>query len=272
MQAPAVPPTPRFAPLPQRPPGRIFRSSVWAFVLRDLKSRYLTTRLGLLWAVADPAAVLFIFVAIHGVISGEEGAIHGASSAEFFFWGVLPYFMFAHAVSGATGAIRASQGLLSYRQIQPMDVVIARVLIEWAVLMLVAVLTGFGWWLAGNEVEIDDWLGVELYLMALALIGFAYGFLAEVVSTVVPDMRRIFGLSMRPMLFISGLFFTMDMIPWGAEKYLVWNPVLHFVDLARGAALKGYDSPGDPLYALLCTLGLLAVGLALYRRFRDQLI
>lgn len=239
-------------------------------MLRELKSKYLTTRLGLIWAIADPAAILLIFIGIHSLMGDPGAAIVGAGAEEFFFWGVLPYFMFSHAFSGSNGAVRAAQGLLSYRQIQPLDIVVARVIIEWAVLTVVGMLTVFVWWVAGNPVEIDNPLGVVVYILALVVLGLSYGIFAEVVGTVIPDMRRIFNLMMRPMLFISGLFFTMEMIPFGAGKYLVWNPVLHLVDLTRGSALMGYDSPGDFGYAMLWAAGLLLLGLSVYHQYRDQ--
>ncbi len=261
---------PIFPRLPVRSHWQIFRTSVWAFMLRELKSKYLTTRLGLVWAIADPAVILLIFIGIHSLMGDPGDAIAGAGSEEFFFWGVLPFFMFSHAVTGANGAVRASQGLLSYRQIQPLDIIVARVIIEWAVLMVVGGLAISGWWMTGHPVMLDNPLGILVYLLALAVLGMCYGIFAEVVGTVIPDMRRILGLLMRPMLFISGLFFTMDMIPWGAEKYLVWNPVLHLVDLTRGAALTGYESPGSLGYAWLWAMGFLLVGLAIYRQYRDQ--
>ncbi len=267
---PAAAGAPIFRRLPERSPWQIFRTSVWAFMLRELKSKYLTTRLGLVWAVADPAVILLIFIGIHSLMGGHGEGISGASSEEFFFWGVLPFFMFSHAVTAANGAVRASQGLLSYRQIQPLDIIVARVIIEWAVLMVVGGVAVFGWWVTGHPVVLDNPLGILAYLVGLLLLGMCYGIFAEVVGTVIPDMRRILGLLMRPMLFISGLFFTMDMIPWGAEKYLIWNPVLHLVDLTRGSALTGYESPGSAGYAALWSMGLLLIGLAIYRQYRDQ--
>lgn len=261
---------PMFPRLPARSHWQIFQTSVWAFMLRELKSKYLTTRLGLVWAIADPAVILLIFVGIHSLMGDPGAVIAGASSVEFFFWGVLPFFMYSHAANATNGAVRASQGLLSYRQIQPLDIIVARVIIEWGVMMIVAALAIFVWWIAGNQLELDNPLGILVYLVALAVLGMSYGIFAEVVGTVVPDMRRILAQLMRPMLFISGLFFTMDMIPWGAEKYLVWNPVLHLVDLTRGSALMGYDSPGNFGYAMLWAMGLLLLGLAIYRQYRDQ--
>lgn len=239
-------------------------------MLRELKSRYFTTRLGLVWAVADPAIILVLLVLIRGVILDKSVPIAGVTAAEFFFWGVLAFFMFSQPANACNNAIKVSKGLLSYRQIQPIDIVVARVLIEWSVLMLVGVLAVFVWWLVGNSVVIDDPLGVLFYLLCMLVLGLSFGLFTELTSTLVPDARRVFANLMRPMLFISGLFFTMEMIPWGAEKYLVWNPVLHLVDLARGAALREYVSPGSISYALGCSSAFLLVALSLYHRYRDQ--
>lgn len=252
-----------------RTPWQIFRRSVWAFMLRELKSKYLSTRLGALWAIADPAAFLLIFISLHSLMGGRESGIVGAAPEVFFFWGVLPYFMFSHAAMAANGAVRAAEGLLAYRQIQPLDIIIARVLIEGAVMLIVGVIAALAWWLTGHDVVIDDPLLALVFVMLLLLLGLSYGVFTEVMSTIYPDLRRVFALMMRPLLFISGLFFTMTMIPFGLESWLKWNPILHLVDLTRGAALAGYESPGDFLYAMGCMAAFLAIGLTMFHRHRD---
>lgn len=254
-----------------RSPWLISANSILVFMLREMKSRYVTTRLGLLWAILDPAAILVMLILLRAVIRGRESPMVGASPVEFFFWGVLAFFMFSQPATSTTKAIKSARGLLAYRQITIIDVVVARVLLEWMMLLLVGLLALAFWWLFGNSVAIADPLGVLVYTIALLFLALAYGLLAEVVSELVPDARRIFAMLMRPMLFISGLFFTMDMIPFGAEKYLVWNPVLHLVDLTRGAALGSYHSPGSLSYAIGFASVLGLVGLAAYRRYRDFL-
>lgn len=246
----------------------IFLQSTWAFMLRETKARYFNTRLGLVWAVLDPAAIIVLLVIIHGYI---RGGADPAKSVEFFFWPVWAFFMFSQPVNAATGAITASRGLMSYRQIQPIDVILARCVIEWSLLLMVGVIAISGWWLAGFTVHVENPLGIAFYPICLLFLGVGYGLLSEVASVVFPDARRVFAIAMRPLLFLSGLFFTMDIVPPDLQPWLFWNPVLHLVDLMRDAAAADYQSPGSLAYALYCAAGISLIGLALYHYFHDIL-
>lgn len=249
---------------------QIFCTTIWAFMLRDMKSRYFTTRLGLFWAVADPAAIVVMLVAVHSFLRpGSTGA--SGHSVEFFFWAVWAYFMFLQPANAATGSIQASRGVMSYRQVIPLDVVVSRALTEWATLFLVAAILAALWWLAGMPIEVSDPLGLVIYPLCIFALSLSYGMLVEVASAVFPDLRRVFAVVMRPMIFISGLFFTMEMIPYDLESYLTWNPILHLVDLTRGAGMVGYDSPGSVSYALFCAAFLALVALAIYHKYSDFL-
>ena len=98
------------------------------------------------------------------------------------------------------------------------------------------------------------------------------GLIFEVYGTMINDLKRVFGLAMRPMMFISGLFFTIEMVPQSYQALLYWNPVLHGVDLVRDAVMYGYTSPASLYYMWAVILSLLFVGLSAYHRYQYRLI
>lgn len=264
-----LPNFPRPAP---RTSLRIFFTSLWAFMLREIKNRYSGFHLGYVWAVLDPAISVGFLVMMRAVIRGSHEPILSESPVIFFVWGVVPYFMFSHTVGAAGGTFGGSRGLFNYRQIRPLDIVLAKGLIEWLQLGVTLLLFLAGWTWFGQPLYISNPLAVLIYMVLLFLFGLVLGFLFEVFSTVFPDLRRIFALLMRPMLLISGLFFTIDMIPQQWKPYLLWNPILHLIDLVRGAAMLNYESPGDVGYVCVCISVIGIVALSAYRRYMHYLI
>lgn len=264
-----LPNFPRAAP---RTSFRIFLTSLWAFMLREIKNRYSGFHLGYVWAILDPAIGVGFLVLMRGVIRGSHDPILSESPVIFFVWGVVPYFMFSHTVSASAGTFGGSRGLFNYRQIRPLDIVIAKGLIEWLLLGMTLLLFLAGWSWFGQPLHISEPLAVLFYLVLLLLLGLVLGFLFEIFSTVFPDLRRVFSLIMRPMMLLSGLFYTIDMIPQQWQPYLLWNPILHLVDLVRGAAMLNYESPGDVGYAVTCIGVIGIVALSAYRRYMHHLI
>lgn len=251
---------------------QVFVTSLGAFVLRELKNQFGRSRLGYFWAIAEPAAVVAILTTLHAFVRGERALVYGESPVVFFVFGAVPYFLFMNVAQSAQGVCTGHKGLFNYRQIKPIDIILARGLIEAVMMAAVGALFLFGWWWMGFELKIDDPLELVVSLSALFLLGFGLGLCFEVFGTIFQDMKRIFGIVMRPMFFISGLFFTIDMIPVEYRGLLIWNPVLHAVDFTRDAVLVGYSSPGSVAYLVLSIGILLFVGLAAYRRYLFQLI
>lgn len=250
----------------------MFLTSLQAFLLRELKNQFGHRRLGYFWAFAEPAAMVAVMTMLHAGIRGQGALLYGQNPVVFFVFGTVPYFLFANCVTRSQGVCDGLRGLFNYRQIRPIDVIIARCLIDASMMAGVGGLFILGWWWSGHTLRLEHPLMLAVGAMSLFMLGLSLGLVFEVFGTVFDDLKRVFGVIMRPMLFLSGLFFTMDMVPFGYKHFVDWNPVLHAVDLVRASVLPRYISPANLLYVWAWIAVLLFVGLAGYRRYLYRLI
>lgn len=246
--------------------------SVWAFMLREIQQQYGRFRTGYLWALLEPAATVAVLTGLHAGIRGGEANIYGEHPVIFFLFGAVPFFLFFGVVNRSQNAFQGTKGLFSYRQIKPIDLFVARAVIEALVVLIVGcVFIGLWlWW--GEGLALRDPLLLLQSLALLFLLGVGVGLVYGVYGAIFTDLQRVFGITMRPMFFISGIFFTIQMVPQRYRHFVDWNPMLHAIDLARESVLPAYTSPASPGYALLCAAALIAFGLAAYRRYLPQLI
>ena len=76
---------------------------------------------------------------------------------------------------------------------------------------------------------------------------------------------------MRPLFWISGLFFTVGDLPHRARDLALLNPVLHAVELTRSGWFVSYRAPyASPSYIAVIALSLLLVGLIVERAVRHR--
>ncbi|MFA5940161.1 MAG: ABC transporter permease [Sinimarinibacterium sp.] len=263
-------------PLPPRRAGRssweVFLTAVHAFLLREMKAQYGRARLGYFWALAEPAATVAILTGLHASVAGGGAVIYQESPIIFFVFGAVPYFLFSNSLSQTQGVCMSQKGLFNYRQIKPIDIMLARSVID--ALMMTGVLLVFllGWYWMGLKMPEIRMLELAFALFSLYVLGLSLGLVFEVFGTVFQDLRKIFSIATRPLFFVSGAFFTMTMLPGGLGNVLYLNPILHGIDLARDAVMAGYESPASWLYLWGCILLLQFIGLAAYRRYLYQLI
>lgn len=263
---------PEFPRPPHRSNFRIFRDSLLAFFLREIRNRFGKSRMGYAWALIQPVIFMVALGGARYLVSGGRGGdVHGVTHLYFLWIGLIPFFMFLHGFNQSLGASRSFKGLFNYRQVQPIDILIVRVFIEFLSMSLVflILLAGFAW--LGFSLAAEDWLTFLSVLLFLFMLTLGAALLAEVAVAVNPEARTVINMVERPLLFVSGAFYTIEDLSPDMRIYLLWNPILHGVDLGRGALLHEYDSPGSWLYFAGFSLLILILGLGIYRRHHQRL-
>ena len=249
----------------------IQKSVVFALFIRELKSRFGVFKLGYFWAVMGPvfgiAALCFIRTAL------GSGPIQGVHFPLFFASGVLIYKIFTGLGQSTLGQIEANMGLMSYQRIKPLDPLIARVILEGIIIAaaMIVVLGGLAYF--GFTFRLGSVLrAIEVFLL-MTLFSFGFGLFLATISPFFQDFKKIVPVVLQPLFFISGIFFSVNSLPESLLPYLLWNPILHGVELGRASLFEGYQSDHVSLsYLYLSALFSITLGLMLFRRFRIRLV
>lgn len=244
---------------------RIFIDALVALFIREVRSRYGTFRGGYVWAVVQPLAFVVIINESRALLGASRDAIYGVSGQYFFLIGVLPFFMYQQSFNQALGAMTSFRGVFNYREVRPIDIILVRGAIEFVLLGFVLMLTILGLHFFHQPVDFQDPLRFLAAIGLLFVLTQGLGLIGDVYATRSDNVRRIIMLMDRPLFFISGVFFTAEVVPEGLREYLMWNPLLHAIDLGRDSMLTEYDSPCSWLYLTLFAFSALMFGLGAYR-------
>jgi capsular polysaccharide transport system permease protein len=235
-----------------------------------MRTRFGRTRLGYVWALAEPVAHVATLLALFALL-GRASPI-GNNLSLFFVTGIVPWLMFNNVVSKTAKAVDANSALLSYPQVMPIDLMIARIMLE-AVTMIVvlavilAALAGIG-----GQVVPENCLELFGAFSCVTVFAAGVGMVNAVIGQVWPSYDKIYAALSRPLYFVSGIFFTADMIPSSARDWMLLNPVLHMVEWTRSAFFPSYDGNHlDRTYAVSAAAIMLLLGLAMERMYRNGL-
>lgn len=238
-------------------------SVIKALFLREAKTRFGKYRLGYLWAILEPAAHLMVMLVIFGYIMHRT--MPDISFPVFLINGIIPYFIFSDISIRSIKAIEANQGLFNYRPVKPIDIVIARTLLEMVIYILVYLVLMGILSLCGEIFSLARVLLLFSTWFLLIIFSCGVGLIFMVIGSSHPETEKFLPIVIKPLYFISCIMFPLQAIPKQYQSYVLWNPIVHVVELSREAVVANYTSDGVSFgYLAICALGIFFLGLASY--------
>lgn len=233
---------------------------IHALILRETRTRFGNYSLGYIWALLEPMVGVGMFMAMFYLT--DRIAPAGTDSVGFLCTGFLPYGIFSGAMNKAKTAVQSNLALLYYPQVHTLDLVAARCLLE-----TVTVGIAFFLFMLLNSIyqqhfPMDSALKTLLGLGLAALLGTGIGLVFNSICVVFPTFDHFVGPLMRPLFWISGLFFSAHEVPAPVRELFLLNPVLHIVEITRDGWFQSYNYEYYSYsYVAYWILGVLSIGL-----------
>lgn len=236
---------------------RVQSRVIQAVILRELRTRFGAYHLGYLWAVIVPLLFILVLTVVYAAI-GRRSA-HGAPMEVLLLSGMMIWLTFVDVHVQVSVAFQANKALLVYPMVTVFDIAIARTLLEFGTKAAVTVVLILLYFAIGIPANVDDPLGVVLGAVAICYLAIMYGHIIGCIVVVAPSMRFILNSGRRVLFFTSGALFMLSDVPDEWREYVLYNPLAHVIDMARGAWIAGYSAPyGDIGYVTESALGLTA--------------
>jgi capsular polysaccharide transport system permease protein len=258
---------------PRRSSWAVMRSVVFALSLRELKTRLDGRWGGAVWVIGEPLLNTLGMLAVYGAMRAQT--IGGVDTLLFLVSGQMPFLLFKSLVLRLMDAIDSNQGLFAYRQVQPIDAVIARAVVELLVFGAVmgGCLAALGW--AGHPVLPHRPLELVAAVVLLAINGAALGlFMAVGTAAPLNRLRGLVSMLFLPIYVSSGALIPLGSLPVGLQVAFLYNPTAHLLELLRSALIGPlYQASPQVGWSLPITwaLGSVLAALALYRARRHRL-
>jgi lipopolysaccharide transport system permease protein len=202
--------------------------------IHRIRVRYKQSRLGLLWAVLHPLAMMLAFTLMFYLIGGAPQ--QGVPYAVFVYAALLPWTAFSSGLSSATNSLTGHASLLTKvsfpREILPLTyIVVALVDLSIATSVLAAMMA----WYHVALTRLALWAIVAVAILALFLVGS--GLLLSAVQVRYRDVGLAMPVALQVWLFASPVLYPLSMVkaalsPWLYRLYLL-NPLAGIVDTVR---------------------------------------
>jgi homopolymeric O-antigen transport system permease protein len=241
-----------------------YRELLYFLVWRDLKVRYKQTMIGIAWVVIQPTFLTLAFSIFFGRLAGIPS--DGIPYPLFAYCGILPWQLFAHALSSSANSLVSNEGLLTKvyfpRLIIPLAAVFSALAdFAFAFVVLLAMAIFYG-------VELT--LGVFLtpvFLFLTVTIALSVGLWLSALNVQYRDVRHALPFMIQFWFFITPVVYPSSLVPeqWRAIQGL--NPLVGAVEGLRWALVGSPEPSGVSLtLSMIIALVLLIGGLHYFRR------
>ncbi len=220
------------AALPQR---------VFALMVRERLTRFAGGKLGPAWALLTPVAWIAFVVILFRAL-GRTPPIHVGPEI-FVATGVLPYISFRQAITSMAQAYPAHRYLRYVRPVSINDILLATIALE-ALNFIVAavVIFSFVTLLFGAALPSEPATVALGFGLAWAMAA-GVGRLVAVLGVLSDSFARVVPIVLRPLFWVSGIFYTATELPLAVQNALWFSPLLHVTEIIRSGYFAGYTSP-----------------------------
>ena len=252
----------------------VHRRTITAFVRRDIHGRYVTSVMGLSWAIIQPLALLLLYTFLFSYILKVQFGAAGSTKnfTLYLFCGMLPWIAFSEGVMRASSVILEQAPLIKKvvfpSEILPAYVVLSALTLEMlglAILLPAVALFsgGLGWSLLA--------LPAIIVLQCMLTVGLSW-FLASL-TVFLRDVAQALGLAMTLWMFLTPIVYPPEVIPPHLQWMLNFNPMYLVVQGYRDTIIER-RLPQPAQIATLAAMALVAflAGHWFFRRSKNAFV
>ncbi len=234
-----------------------FRELLFFLTWRDIKVRYKQTALGAAWAILQPVLTMILFSIIFGGLAKLPS--EGIPYPIFTFTALLPWQLFAFALTQSSNSLVGSQNLISKvyfpRLVVPFSSVIAG-LVDFAIafIVLVGLMVFYGIGLTPAA------LLLPLFLILTVASALAVGLWLSALNVRYRDIRYVVPFLTQFWMYATPIAYSSSLIPEKWRWLYSLNPMTGVVEGFRWAILGRSSLDPISLGISACAVAVLLVG------------
>jgi lipopolysaccharide transport system permease protein len=244
-----------------------YRELLFFLTWRDIKVRYKQTALGAAWAVIQPVFMMVVFSLFFGKLGGIPS--DGLPYPVFVFCALLPWQLFAFALSESSNSLVSNQNLITKvyfpRLVVPISAVLGG-LIDFAIAFVILLgMMAYFRIVPGAAV-----LALPLFVLLAVATALGVGLWLSALNVQYRDVRYTIGFLTQFWLFATPVAYPSSIIPERWRWLYGVNPMAGVVEGFRWALLGKADAPGPLLAVSVGVVVLIFVsGLYYFRRMEE---
>ncbi|WP_297457223.1 ABC transporter permease [Persephonella sp.] len=107
---------------------------------------------------------------------------------------------------------------------------------------------------------------IPLVLFLQLILGFSVGLIFGTLNVFVRDIDRLASLLLTLVMYLTPIFYKIQMVPQEYRSYFYLNPMVHVIDLWRDIFMRGTINSFNLIWGSIDILIFLAISIAIYKK------
>ncbi len=242
-----------------------------ALFLRELNTQFSTSRLGIFWVFFQPFMQVTAFIILKTLVRGRESESFDYSV--FLALDFVAFNMFQHILHKSINAFDANKALFNYKQVKPIDTIIAISLVEvFMAGILYIIFLSIGYYFDFG-MEGENILMVAVGLIWLTVFSVSFGLVFAIGNKFYKSIGKTVRVLTFGLMLLSAVFYPVVSLPLVAQEIIMYNPLANFMEIIHGFYFQALDDRFvDYRYLGFWTITPLFVGMWLYPRLEKKII
>ncbi|WP_257538998.1 ABC transporter permease [Sphingobium sp. CFD-1] len=219
---------------------------IWALFLRETLTRYGRHNIGVLWLFAEPMTFTLGITAIWTITKLSHSS--QIPIVAFAVTGYSTVLVWRNMPNRLDKSVEMHLGLMHHRNVRPIDIYIARLMLEIGGVTTSFVVLSLGFSAMGWMALPEDVLKVIWGWVLMVWFGSALAIIVGAISEHSELFERFWHPFTYIMIGFSGLGFIVDAMPHAAQEYLLLVPMVNCAEIIRdgyfGSLFKAHYDVG----------------------------
>lgn len=244
-----------------------YRDLILQMTVRNITVRYKRSILGVFWTLLEPILTMLVMSFVFTALLSRNLP----NFPVYLFCGLIVWGFFSTSTNSAMRDFVATERLIS------------RVYLPQSVFVIVAIATG----LVNFLIEIVALLVITFGLMGsisiytptlilpifiLTIFNTGVGLVLAPLGAYFNDINTIYNIILRLLLYLSAIFYPVEILPEWLQSIVILNPVYQFIHILRNPIYYQTPIPLDALlYTSVWAIALVVIGAVLFATLADDI-
>tara|TARA_Y100000590_G_scaffold349565_1_gene401127 strand:- start:2838 stop:3668 length:831 start_codon:yes stop_codon:yes gene_type:complete len=206
---------------------REYKGLLYFLVLKDIKTRYSQSVIGIGWAVIQPIFFMIVFTIIFGKLAKIDS--QGVPYAVFSYCALVPWTFFSNALSDSANSLITNITLVTHIYIPRILIPVSAVTGKFidfliALVILLAMVLWFGF-----NINFKIFLSL-FYIILMFISALGFGLILGTMAAQYRDIKHALAFGVQLFMYATPVAYSSDMIPENYRIIYAINPMVTVVE------------------------------------------